>query len=127
MDITVSGATLTSESLYSTPAAVTVFSRDQIQRMGISALYELMNLAPGFQVSRSGSNSGYGSASSRGRRIGPASAEVLLIVDGQRTTTQRTGGIIDFLEMPVIGIERIEFIRGPGSALYGSRHNDSRL
>lgn len=120
LSVEISGATLTSESIYTTPSSVTVFSRDQIQYMGVSALYELMNLVPGFQVSRTPGNSTYGSASVRSRRIGSASAEILLVVDGQRMGTQRTGGIIDFLEMPVSGIERVEFIRGPGAALYGS-------
>lgn len=120
INVKISGSTLTDEPLINVPSAVTVFNREQIKRLGLGTLAELMNLVPGYQVLRSADNSAYSMASSRARRTDAVSAEILLIVDGNRTQATRHGGSSIFLEMPINNIERVEFIRGPGSAIYGS-------
>lgn len=120
VNVKISGSTLTDESLTNVPSAVTVFNREQIKRLGVSTLAQLMNLVPGYQVLRSADNSAYSMASSRTRRTDAVSAEILLIIDGNRTQATRHGGSSIFLEMSIDNIERIEFIRGPGSAIYGS-------
>ncbi|PCJ35459.1 MAG: ferric-rhodotorulic acid transporter, partial [Moraxellaceae bacterium] len=49
LQLKITGSTLTPESLSVVPAAVTVFSHEEISRMGLDTLDELMNLVPGFQ------------------------------------------------------------------------------
>jgi len=120
LNIPITGSTHTTETQATVPSAVTVFDRQKIAQLGVETLAQLANLAPGFQVLRSGDSSGYSMISSRGRRIGAVSAEVLVLVDGRRTEDMRQSGVATLLEMPLSNIERVEFIRGPGSALYGS-------
>ena len=117
----VTGSTLTPESLRTVPSAVTVFTHTQIQRMGLNTLKELMSLVPGFQSYRSIGSSLANPYSSRGRRIAIPASEILVIVDGQRIEEPRaSGGVIMAPHFPLNYISRVEFIRGPGSAVYGS-------
>lgn len=120
LDVPISGATLFDETRNTVPASVTVFDRQQIRQLGMDTLAELANLVPGFQVLRSSEYSAYSVISSRGRRISNASAEVLLLIDGKRTRNIRLASLATFLEFPLSIVERVEFIRGPGSALHGS-------
>lgn len=121
MAIEVTGSTLRAESLKDVPAAVTVLSHGQIKAMGISNLGDLIGVVAGYQSYRSAQSAYHYPFSSRGRRIGTSSAEVLILVDGQRLNEPRTGGVSNLVSsIPVANIERIEFLRGPGAALYGS-------
>ena len=121
MFIKVSGATLTEQNLKTVPSSVTVYSQEQIQHLGLHYLHELMNLVPGFQSFRSSYSPQHSSFSSRGRTVGGLGAEVLLLIDGQRIDEPRTSGsVIVGGKIPLLNIERVEFIRGPGSAVYGS-------
>ncbi|NIQ15888.1 MAG: TonB-dependent receptor plug domain-containing protein, partial [Candidatus Dadabacteria bacterium] len=65
-----------SKELKTVPSAVTVFTHDEIKRMGLDSLDELMNLVPGFQSYRTSSLSLHPSLSSRGRRIGFTASEI---------------------------------------------------
>ncbi len=121
MQVPVTGSTLRGESLKTVPAAVTVFTREQLDRLGIDYLYELINLVPGYQFDR-GADSGVNyTMSSRGRRNGAQAREIMVVVDGRSFANPRSGSIDSALPMfPLEQIERVEIIRGPGSALYGS-------
>ncbi len=115
------GSTLTEQALKTVPSAVTVFTHEQIKRMGLDSLDELMNLVPGFQSYRSSQTSMSFAFSSRGRRIGNPVSEIMILVDNQLVNEPRTSGSALFVtNCPLMHIERIEFIRGPGAAVYGS-------
>jgi len=119
--VKVTGSTLTPKELKTVPAAVTVFTHKQITNLGLESLDELMNLVPGFQSYRSSQSSLSYPYSSRGRIIGNSAAEILILVDGMRLAGARTSGAgIVAPKYPLLQIERVEFIRGPGSAVYGS-------
>lgn len=121
LEVKITGATLKPEDLSAVPSAVTVFQEEELDRMAVDTVGELMNWAPGFQSYRSSDNSQLSIYSSRGRRIGNVGADVLVLVDGMRMDVPRTSGAISTIsQFPVSAIERIEFIRGPGSALFGS-------
>jgi outer membrane receptor for ferrienterochelin and colicins len=120
-EVTITGSTLTEKTIKTVPSAVTVFTHEQIKRMGLDSLDELMNLVPGFQSHRSSSAPSNSTFSSRGRRIAAESAEILMLVDGQRMSEANTSGSVYLMsKFPLVQIERIEFIRGSGSAVYGS-------
>ncbi|MES2824381.1 MAG: TonB-dependent receptor [Pseudomonadota bacterium] len=121
LQIKVTGSTLRDESLQTVPSAVTVFTRDQIDQLGFDYLYELLNLVPGYQFNRNGDSPAGYTFSARGRRISSEAREILLLVDGRVFADPRTGSADGSLPLfPLEEIERVEIIRGPGSALYGS-------
>jgi outer membrane receptor for ferrienterochelin and colicin len=121
LQVKVTGSTLTQENLLTVPAAVTVFSHEEIKRMGLDYLDELANLVPGFQSYRSAQSPLENPISSRGRLNSLEAPEVLVMVDGQRVDGPRSNGTtVAYPKYTLAYIERVEFIRGPGSAVYGS-------
>jgi len=121
MTIKVIGSTLTPSELKTVPSSVTVFTHEEIKRMGFDSLNELMNIVPGFQSYRSSHANQHYPFSSRGRRIGTSSSEVLILIDGIRLEEPRNSGSASVVPLyPLTNIERVEFIRGPGAAIYGS-------
>ena len=121
MNLPVVGSTLTEQTVSNVPSAVTVFDEQFIQSLGVDYLYELLNFVPGYQSHRTpDAPMAYG-YSVRGRRNGGQSKEVLLLIDGQVMNDPRTSSANGAIRlMSVKPIERVEVIRGPGSALYGS-------
>ena len=121
MNIKITGATLSEENLLSVPTAVTVISSDEIERLGFTRLDQLMSFIPGYQSYRTDSHSQSYVFSSRGRRVGNAGREVLILLNGMRVNDDWSGGASS--KEPAISlanVERVEFMRGPGSAIYGS-------
>ncbi len=96
-------------------ASVEVIEREQIESAGQSTIIELLATQPGVQIS---SNGGAGASSSVFIR-GTSSKHALLLIDGMRVGSATSGQ--PMLEaLPLGVIERIEILRGPASALYGS-------
>jgi len=121
LQVEIISSTLTPEKLKTVPSAVTVFTREEINRLGLDKLGELMNLVPGFQAYQSSGSSLETPFSSRGRRIGSTTAEILILVDGQRYDSPRSSGSSSLAPIyPLEFVEKVEFIRGPGAAIYGS-------
>ncbi len=121
MQVEITSSTLTPESLKTVPSAVSVYTHEEIKRLGLDVLGELMNLVPGFQSYRSSGSSLETPFSSRGRRIGTTTAEILVLIDGLRFDSPRSSGSsILAPNYPLKYIEKVEFIRGPGAAIYGS-------
>ena len=98
-----------------TAAATTVFTRAEIERLQARSVAEMLERVPGVSVVRTG---GAGSLTSVLVR-GTASAQTLVLVDGQRIAAASSGtSSIEFLNPD--HIERIEVVRGARSAVYGS-------
>ncbi len=96
-------------------ADVTVLEHDQIDRADGRTLAELLATQAGIQLS---ANGGLGKTSALFIR-GSAARHVLLLIDGVRYGSA-TSGEPDYANLPIAEIERIEIVRGPMSALYGS-------
>lgn len=94
---------------------VTVISREDIEKGTGRTVAELLARVAGVQMS---SNGGLGKTSSIFIR-GTESRHVLLLVDGVRMGSA-TAGQANFDNIPLESIERIEVLKGPASALYGS-------
>ena len=121
LKVKVVGSTLTPQSLKKVPSAVTIFTHEEISRMGFDTLDELMQLVPGFQSYRTSETALSHTYSARSRRIGGTSSEILLLLDGQRLNEPNNSGSVFIIpKLPLNIIERVEFIRGPGAAIYGS-------
>jgi iron complex outermembrane receptor protein len=117
----ITASTLTDESLQTVPSSMTVFTKADIRRLGLQNLTQLVNLVPGYQGYRSDASTLNLSMSARGRRLGNNGSEILILIDGQRLNNDWSGGANqgDSL-ISIENVERVEFIRGPGSSIYGS-------
>lgn len=94
---------------------VSVITREDIERGTGRTLPELIARVSGLQM---WANGGLGKISSLSIR-GSESRQVLLLVDGVRYGSA-TAGAANFDNIPLESIERIEVLKGPASALYGS-------
>ena len=119
LDVNISLATKTDETRSSVPSSITVFNQQQISLLGVSNAYELMNFVPGFQSTRGDWVGAVPKEHTRGIYLD--SGNVLVMINGQRLNEPSFGKASVYMPfIPVELIERVEFIRGPGSALYGS-------
>jgi outer membrane cobalamin receptor len=94
--------------------SASVLTHRQIEARQLETVADALRFVPGVSVA---SNGGRGSVTSLFAR-GGESDHTLVLVDGVRANT--FGGGIDFSRLPSSNIERIEIVRGPGSALFGS-------
>jgi outer membrane cobalamin receptor len=94
--------------------SVTVISSADLQTRQIDTVADALRLVPGLAVTRNG---GLGSITSLFPRGGESDFTIVL-VDGMRANA--FGGGYDFSQLSVAEIERIEVVRGPQSALFGS-------
>lgn len=112
-------ASISSESISSTPSVVTSFSKEEISSLGVSDLYDLMNYVPGFQSVTGEFISSHKKLQSRGVYLD--SGYVLIMINGVRLNEFSFGKASVYT--PVIDLsmaEKVEVIRGPGSEIYGS-------
>lgn len=112
-------AGFSSESIAGSPSVVTVFSSGDIQAYGVNNLYDLMNFVPGFQTSVGEKVGAQSKLQSRGVYLD--NGYVLVMVDGVRLNEVSFGKASVYT--PYINLEiaeKVEIIRGPGSAKYGS-------
>lgn len=102
------------------PSAVRVITADDIRRHGWRTLAEALESLPGLHVS---SDRGYTYLGARGiLRPGDYDTRFLLLVDGHRMNDPVYSQAPIGTEFPLDPalVERIEYVPGPGSAMYGS-------
>jgi len=113
-------ASRTLESVEDAPGSLTVFTRDQIQRMAVSTLEDLLNYVPGFQVSSDTALGRMGRISVRGL-FSEVNSGVLLLRDGVPDWNPFDGSSWMFGRHVMLNdVERVEVIRGPGSTMWGT-------
>jgi len=98
-----------------TLSAISVVTREDIERTKATTVAEVLSAVPGVNISNSG---GLGKATSVFIR-GANSGHTLVLIDGVRHGSA-TLGTTSFQHLPVSQIERIEIVRGPRSSQYGS-------
>lgn len=94
---------------------LTVINREAIERQGFGSIADLLRNVAGLQMTRNG---GPGASTSVYVR-GAETRHTVVLIDGVRIDGQSTGGA-SWQNLPVSQIERIEVLKGPASALYGS-------
>ncbi len=114
----VSIATGTPKPVFQSAAVTSIVTAEQIKSMGATELHEVLETVPGIHASLQSSTYDY-SYSLRGIR-NATNSELLMMVNGTRINTPFRGSTMSHLELPLEAIERVEVIRGPGSALYGA-------
>lgn len=97
-------------------APITVVEREQIDRWQSNSVIDVLRRMPGIDV---GQNGGIGQMSSIYVR-GTESRHVLILVDGVRLNQANVSGSSDISQIPLSLVQRIEYIRGPRSSVYGS-------
>ncbi len=95
--------------------ATTVIDRATLERSRVSTVADLLRTVPGVDVAQSGGPGGVTSLFLRGTN----SNSTLVLVDGVKLNSPYFGGV-DLSTLGTANVERIEIVRGPFSALYGS-------
>lgn len=114
LNTTVTTASKEEETERESPSAITVFTRKEIRALGVRTLDELLTLVPGFDVRPTNQIDVRGISSVFNSRV-------LLMIDGVPMDDAYYGGpgkTTDLVNLEYV--ERVEIIRGPGSALYGT-------
>lgn len=96
--------------------SLTVITREEIERRQVKFLSELLRTVPGFAVSQAG---GPG-ALTQVRVRGAEANQLLVLVDGIRANDPASGDEFQFQYALTSDIERIEIVRGPQSAIWGT-------
>lgn len=108
-------ANRTAEDRKDSTAAVTVFTRADIDRLQPVNVADLLGRVPGVQIQQSG-----GRGSTTGVFIrGTKTAQTLVLIDGIRVGSASSGGA-SLQHLNLEQIERVEVLRGARSAMYGS-------
>ena len=119
LDTVTSTATRTERTVGSVPSTVTVIESEEIDRRNVNNTRDLIRYEPGVSVSNNPARSGRGSYVIRG--VGEN--RVLLTIDGVRipdapANSQPGTFSRDYVDLE--SLKRVEIVRGPASAIYGS-------
>jgi vitamin B12 transporter len=115
-EILVTAAGLQPISLGDVASSVTIITSEEIEQKQLKYLSDLLRDIPGFSVTQAG-----GAGSQTQVRVRGAEAnQVLVLMDGVRANDPAAGGEFQYQFALTSNIERIEIIRGPQSATWGS-------
>lgn len=103
-------------SLKDAGSSVSVISRQDILDRNAGSVQELLREIPGFSVNQQGSHG----AVTQVRIRGAEANQVLVLINGIEVNDLAQGSEFDFSQISTNDIERIEIVRGPQSALWGS-------
>ena len=117
--------TKTPHTLKGVPVETSLITGEDIERSNAQTAMEVLNDIPGIQTGMHSDVFGSYTWRARMRGMSINDGYALVLVDGQRVMgCGQSGGMgeygIGLNQIPVNMIERIEVIKGPGSALYGS-------
>ncbi len=103
-------------SISDVASSITVITREEIEQKQVRTLADLLRDVPGFAVSQAG-----GTGSQAQIRVRGAEAnQLLVLIDGVRANDPALSDEFQYQYALTANIERIEIIRGPQSATWGS-------
>jgi vitamin B12 transporter len=97
-------------------SSVTVITGEDIARQQALTVSEVLRNVPGMDIQAAGGT--YGSMTDV-RLRGAEPDQLLVLVDGMEVNSSWLASF-NFADLPVENVERVEVVRGPASALYGS-------
>ena len=111
-------ASARSSSETKSPASLTVITGDEIRMSGAATVPEILRRVPGIDIAEMNPSDTNVSIRGFNRRL---ANKVLVLVDGRSVYQDFLGGTFwPLIDVNIQDIDRIEVIRGPGSALYGA-------
>ncbi|MGS2721441.1 TonB-dependent receptor plug domain-containing protein [Paraglaciecola aestuariivivens] len=120
LNVPVAIASRNDKSLTQAPSSVSLFTREDIQRLGLRTLGDLLTRVPGFYSMMDSVEGNLSHMVMRGHSQNYANT-LLVLLNGQRINDDYTGGINYLIRyFSIQNASKVEVIRGPGSALYGS-------
>ncbi|HUN11910.1 MAG TPA: TonB-dependent receptor plug domain-containing protein, partial [Rhabdaerophilum sp.] len=100
-----------------TGSAISVISGEEVAKTNQASMVNVLRNVPGLDVTETGGPGGTTSVRIRGANAG----QTLVLIDGVRVNDPSSGsGEFDFATIAPGLIDRVEVLRGPQSALYGS-------
>lgn len=118
MDVDVTTASKSAQSIYSVAAPIHVITDEEIRRAGATSIPDALRLAPGVVVQQI--DPGKWVVGVRGFAWQYAN-KALILLDGRGIHTPLNSSVYwNTLDVPMEQIDRIEVIRGPGDARWGS-------
>ncbi len=120
LNVKVSTATKTAESIDEAPAIMVVVTREDIARWGYQSVAEVLDHTVGFYLV---DDHILPNAAVRGVAggLGAESGMIKVMIDGRSVAYRSTSGNWLGVELVPLGsVQQIEIIRGPASALYGA-------
>jgi vitamin B12 transporter len=108
-------ATRVAQPLSDLVADVTILDRDILERSGAGGLADVLARVPGVEMVRNGGPGGTTSVYVRGAET----RFTAVYIDGVRVDSQSTGGA-NWQAIPLSQVDRVEVLRGPAAAVYGS-------
>jgi len=118
MEEVVVTATRDKQEIRKAPANVTVITAEEISKSGATTVVDVLDKLESIQFRSSSSNSAQTLIDMRGFGGDNPHGKTLVLLDGRRLNRTDMYSI-NWLQMPVNTIERIEIVRGSGSVLYG--------
>ena len=109
-------ATRTDQPIGDVVADVTLIDREVIERSGAAGIADVLARVPGIEIARNG---GVGNQTNVFTR-GGESRHTVVLIDSVRVDSQSISGGVNWQAIPLAQIDRIEIVRGPTSAVYGS-------
>jgi len=116
VEVVVTG-TRTPESSQRATVRTDYVSRKEAERRGATNVAEALAGEPTLQVNPG--NYGYLGGPSGAQMQGLDGDRVLVLEDGERVIGDKDG-VVDLAQLPLADVERIEYVTGPTSSLYGS-------
>lgn len=111
-------ATKTEQTISESPSIVSVITSTDIKNMGAREIEDVLQTIPGFELARS--FGGYIGIGVRGVKDSKSTSKLLIMINGVPFNQVFYGNYPDWgYDLNLDAIDRIEIIRGPGSALYG--------
>jgi len=118
MNVEVFSVARKEQKLFSSAAAISVITQEEIRRSGLTSLPELLRLVPGLQIGRVDANKW--ALTARGFN-GRFANKLQVLIDGRSLYTPLFAGVFwREQDLLLADIERIEVIRGPGATLWGA-------
>ncbi|WP_409421679.1 TonB-dependent receptor [Pseudaeromonas sp. ZJS20] len=114
-DVYVITANQFSQPVASVLAPVSVVTREEIARLQLKTVTEVLRTLPGVEISSTGGRGQNATALVRGA----TSSQTLILIDGVRLGSAARGSV-NLNGLPLTQVERIEYIRGARASIYGS-------
>ena len=111
-------ATRDAQEVRKVPANVTVITADDIQKSGATSVPEVLTGLVGINVTSYSGNASQSIVDMRGFGTEAGYLRNVVMLDGRRLNRPDLAGV-NWLEIPLSEIERIEVVRGANSVLYG--------